>query len=161
GVEKLAWHDVTAPLGEVERRFTYDEGAAFILDHFRRFSDDLPKLAQRAFAERWIEAEDRPGKLAGGFCTSFPVRRQSRLFATSCGTPDQRSSLAIELGRAYQQHVVNALPLCPLRYAMGLAATVCTFAERIVLDAALEPASSGEERLAVLDQKVSDEVGFV
>lgn len=161
GVEKLAWHDVTAPLGEVERRFTYDEGAAFILDHFRRFSDDLAKLAQRAFAERWIEAEDRPGKLAGGFCTSFPVRGQSRIFTTFSGTPDNLSTIAHELGHAYHQHVVNALPLWAQRYPMSLAETASTFAERIVLDAALEAASSREERLALLDQKLNDAVAFL
>lgn len=160
GVEQLAWHDVTAPLGQVERHFTYDEAAAFILDHFRRFSDDLAGMAQRAFEERWIEAEDRPGKRAGGFCTSFPLSGQSRIFTTFSGTPDNLSTIAHELGHAYHTHVLNGLPFWAQRYPMTLAETASTFAERIVTDAALEQATSREERLALLDQKLNDAVSF-
>lgn len=161
GVEKLTWHDVTAPMGQVERRSTYDEAAAFILAHFRRFNDELAGLAERAFQERWIEAEDRPGKRAGGFCTSFPLSGQSRIFTTFSGTPDNLSTIAHELGHAFHQSVVQELPYWAQRYPMSLAETASTFAERIVTDAALEQASSREERLALLDQKLNDAVAYL
>ncbi|HEY8530866.1 MAG TPA: M3 family metallopeptidase, partial [Limnochorda sp.] len=149
------------PMGEVERRFTYDEAADFILEHFRRFSDELASLGRRAFEERWIEAEDRPGKRAGGFCTSFPLSGQSRIFTTFSGTPDNLSTIAHELGHAFHQWVVQDLPYWASRYPMSLAETASTFAERIVTDAALAQASSREERLALLDQKLSDAVSYL
>src|SRR5690606_23606187 len=70
GIEKLSWYDLTAPVGEESsEKIPYDEAAQFIIDNFGRFSPRLQALAVTAFNEGWIEAEDRPGKGAGGFCT--------------------------------------------------------------------------------------------
>ncbi|BAS26690.1 oligoendopeptidase [Limnochorda pilosa] len=160
GVDRLQWHDLSAPVGRVERRFTYDEAAAFVIEHFGRFSPELADFARNAFERRWIEAEDRPGKRPGGFCTSFPLSRQSRIFTTFSGTPDNVSTLAHELGHAYHQHVMDGLPPWAQRYPMALAETASTFAERIVTNAALRQASSPDERLALLDQKLQDAAAF-
>ena len=86
GLEKLAWYDVDAPLGGAAAKISYDEAADFIVEHFGRFSPDMAQFARKAFEDRWIEAEDRPGKRPGGFCTSFPLSRQSRIFMTFAGT---------------------------------------------------------------------------
>lgn len=161
GVERLQWHDVGAPVGRVDRRFTYDEAAAFIIQHFGAFSPELAEFARRAFEHRWIEAEDRPGKRAGGFCTSFPRSGESRIFTTFSGTPDNVSTLAHELGHAYHGHVLRDLPYMARHYPMNLAETASTFAERIVTDAALRQAASREERLALLDQQLQDAVSFL
>lgn len=156
GVERLSWHDLAAPLGRVERRFTYDQAATFIIEHFGRFSPELAAFARRAFEEGWIEAEDRPGKRPGGFCTSFPLSRQSRIFTTFSGTPDNVSTLAHELGHGYHQSVLEDLPPWARHYPMTLAETASTFAERVVGDAALRQAASPAERLALLDQRLQD-----
>jgi oligoendopeptidase F len=73
GIEKLGWLDVGAPLGSNTKKVSYDEAAAMIVEHFGRFNPNMADFAQKAFDEAWIEAEDRPGKRPGGFCTSFPV----------------------------------------------------------------------------------------
>ena len=65
---------------------SYDDAAAFIVEQFSRVSPKMAGLATRAFENRWIESEDRPGKRMGGFCTSFPLSRESRIFVTFSGT---------------------------------------------------------------------------
>ena len=73
GKEKLSWVDVDAPIVTTEpKHYSYDEGAKFIIDNFAKFGYELPKFAEQAFENAWVEAEDRPGKRPGGFCTSFP-----------------------------------------------------------------------------------------
>ncbi|MFY0543619.1 M3 family oligoendopeptidase [Brevibacillus sp. H7] len=160
GIEKLSWYDVAAPIGHVTKEVTYDEAASFILEQFGRFSPKLADFTEKAFKEAWIEAEDRPGKRPGGFCTSFPVSRQSRIFMTYAGNAQNVSTLAHELGHAYHQHVMWDLPPMAQNYAMNVAETASTFAEMIVADAAVKNTSSDEERLVLLEDKVQQTVAF-
>ncbi|MDK8183846.1 M3 family oligoendopeptidase [Paenibacillus sp. UMB4589-SE434] len=160
GVEKLTWCDVEAPIGESQSKISYDEGAAVIVEQFRKFSPDMADFAVRAFENNWIEAEDRDGKRPGGFCTSLPVSRQTRIFMTYAGTPSNVSTLAHELGHGYHQFVMDGLPAFAQRYAMNVAETASTFAEMIVADSAVKQAKDEQEKLALLEDKIARSVTF-
>lgn len=160
GVEKLSWADVGAPIGSHTKKVSYDEAAAMIVEHFGRFNPNMSAFAQRAFDEAWIEAEDRPGKRPGGFCTSFPVSQQSRIFMTYAGNASNVSTLAHELGHAYHQQVMWHLPALSQNYAMNVAETASTFAEMILADAAVKNAASDEERLVLLEDKLQSVTAF-
>lgn len=160
GKAKLAWHDVDAPIASTQAKISYEDAAGIITDAFEQFSPDMAKLACRAFDERWIEAEDRPGKRPGGFCTSFPIREQSRIFMTYSGTPGNVSTLAHELGHAYHGALVDGLPPLAQEYAMNVAETASTFAEALVSDALIRRASGDEEKLALLDDRLQRAVAF-
>ncbi|WNQ12588.1 M3 family oligoendopeptidase [Paenibacillus aurantius] len=159
GTETLDWHDVEAPIGGSGREYSYDEGAALIVEQFRRFSPKMADFAELAFEKRWIEAEDRPGKRPGGFCTSFPVSGETRIFMTFGGTASNVSTLAHELGHAYHQYVMDDLPALAQEYAMNVAETASTFAEMIVSDAAIRQAGE-EEKLGLLEDKIQRTVAF-
>lgn len=161
GVERLAWFDAHVPVFQAQGKVTYDEAADFVIEQFGRFSEDLAALARRAFTQRWIEAEDRPNKRAGGFCTSFPLDRQSRIFMTFGGTASNVGTLAHELGHAYHQWLMDELPVLVRDYPMSLAETASTFAERVVTDAAIRHAPDDTTRLAFLEQQVLDAVSFM
>jgi len=160
GLNKMTWYDMYAPVGTATGKMSYDEGAAFIVEHFRKFDENMADFAVRAFEEAWIEAEDRAGKRPGGFCTSFPLKHQSRIFMTYDGSPSSVSTLAHELGHAYHQHVMNDLPQAVQGYAMNVAETASTFAEMIVSDAAVKTAATTEERLTLLEDKIQRAVAF-
>lgn len=162
GLEGLGWFDVGAPVGSAGRRpIAYDDAARFIVDRFRDVSPRLAALAGKAFAQSWIEAEDRPGKDAGGFCTSFPLRGESRIFLTYGGRPQGVDTLAHELGHAYHFAVVKDLPPLARLYPMNLAETASTLAEMIVSDAALAAAADDEVRLGLLDSRLQRTVAFL
>ncbi|MBB3112917.1 pepF/M3 family oligoendopeptidase [Paenibacillus phyllosphaerae] len=160
GIDKMDWHDVDAPIGSASRTVPYDEGAALILDSFRKFSSDLADFSEMAFRDGWIEAEDRPGKRPGGFCTSLPISEQTRIFMTYSGTASNISTLAHELGHAYHQHVMNDLKPLAQEYAMNVAETASTFAELILADATLEAAKDEDEKLAMLEDKIQRSTAF-
>ncbi|WP_281889441.1 M3 family oligoendopeptidase [Paenibacillus sp. YYML68] len=160
GLEQLSWYDVEAPVGEGVQTFTYDEGAKLIVEQFRRFSPRMAQFAEEAFENGWIEAEDRAGKRPGGFCTSFPVAEETRIFMTYAGTASNVATLAHELGHGYHQHVMNDLPALAQEYAMNVAETASTFAEMIVADAAVKAAASEQERLTLLEDKIQRSVAF-
>ncbi|MGK7376329.1 M3 family oligoendopeptidase [Planococcus sp. 1R117A] len=160
GVEKLEWHDLNAPLTKSMQKVSYHEAAAFILEQFERFSPQMAEFSRGAFEKRWIEAEDRPGKRPGGFCTSFPDSEQTRIFMTFSGSATNISTLAHELGHAYHQHVMNDTEALNQRYAMNVAETASTFAEMVVSDAAVKNASSNEEKIALLEDKIKRSIAF-
>ncbi|RAL24124.1 M3 family oligoendopeptidase [Thermoflavimicrobium daqui] len=154
GLNQLSWYDVSAPLSENAKQITYDEAADFIVKQFGLFSTDLAEFAQHAFEQRWIEAENRSGKNPGGFCTSFPISKESRIFMTYSGTTQNLFTLAHELGHAYHSYVMKDLPPLVQNYAMNVAETASTFAELIVIDASIKQAKTKEEKIALLDDKL-------
>jgi len=160
GKSKPGWNDASAPIASSGSKIAYGEAADLILEAFGKFSPNMERLARRAFDERWIEAEDRSGKRPGGFCTSFPFGKASRIFMTYSGTPDNVSTLAHELGHAYHSELVQHLPPLAQEYAMNVAETASTFAEAIVSDELLRRASGDEEKLAMLDGRLERAVAF-
>lgn len=160
GLESLTWYDVDAPIASAEKKISYDDAADFVVAQFRKFSPKMANFAEMAFEQQWLEVEDRPGKRPGGFCTSLPVSRQTRIFMTFAGTLNNVSTLAHELGHAYHQHVMNDLPELLQDYAMNVAETASTFAELIVSDAAVHAAETREEKIALLEDKVQRAVAF-
>ena len=115
----------------------------------------MADFAQMAFDNRWIEAEDRPGKRPGGYCTSLPESGESRIFMTYSESPSEVSTLAHELGHAFHSYVMKDLPGVSQEYAMNVAETASTFAEMIVADATVKEAKDDAEKIALLDTKMS------
>ncbi|MGX7023972.1 M3 family oligoendopeptidase [Vagococcus hydrophili] len=163
GKEKMEWQDQDAPiiLGEFEeKRYTFDEAAEFIVENFNKFSPKMADFAQVAFDKSWIEAEDRPGKRPGGYCTSLPENKESRIFMTYGESINEVSTLAHELGHAYHSHVMWDLPVMSQDYAMNVAETASTFAELIVADATLKQAKTNEEKINLIDVKMQNAIAM-
>jgi pepF/M3 family oligoendopeptidase len=160
GLEKLSMYDVSAPLTAEETKLSYQEGADFIIEQFSKFGPELTEFTKKAFEDRWIEAEDRAGKRPGGFCTSFPVSGQSRIFMTYSGTLSNVSTLAHELGHAFHQHAMHGVPTLNRFYASNVAETASTFAEMIVADAAVKYAKDEKEKISLLEDKIQRSVAF-
>ncbi len=163
GKDKMDWQDQDAPivLGDFEeRRYTFDQAADFIVENFKKFSPKMSEFAQMAFDKAWIEAEDRPGKRPGGYCTSLPKSQESRIFMTYGESVNEVSTLAHELGHAFHSHVMWDLPTLNQDYAMNVAETASTFAELIVADATLKEAKTDEEKINLLDVKLQNAIAM-
>ncbi|TAA71767.1 M3 family oligoendopeptidase [Planococcus salinarum] len=160
GKDRLDWYDVDAPVTESTQTFSYQEGAEFILEHFKKFGPELEKFSRTAFEKGWIEAEDRPNKRPGGFCTGLPMTEESRIFMTYSGSMSNVATLAHELGHAFHSHALRPVHQINRSYAMNVAETASTFAEMIVADAAVKNAASDQEKIALLEDKVQRSVAF-
>ncbi|WP_087056957.1 M3 family oligoendopeptidase [Marinilactibacillus psychrotolerans] len=159
GKDKLGWEDIEAPVtvGNSEpKSYPFNEGAAFIIDNFRKFSDKMADFAEMAFEKRWIEAEDRAGKAPGGYCAELPISKESRIFMTYSDSPGEVATLAHELGHAFHNHVIFDLPYLKQHFAMNVAETASTFAELVVSDATVKSATSDEDKIALLDTKIQN-----
>lgn len=163
GMEKLSWQDVDAPvaLGDVKPpKFSYDDACDFIIENFASFGPKLTEFSKHALENRWIEAEDRPNKRPGGYCTSLPEWKESRIFMTFTGSPSDTSTLAHELGHAFHSYVMKDLPALNRRYAMNVAETASTFAETIINNATVANAKTKEEKITLLNTKMENVTGM-
>jgi len=147
GAPALHWYDLYSPLPAAEHKLDYDAGAAFVLENFGRFSPGMADLTYKAFHERWVEAENRPNKGAGAYCTTFGLTGEPRVFMTYDGNV---TTLAHELGHAYHAWVVRDLAPLAADYTSALAETASNFAETIVAEAAIAAAQNPAERRALL-----------
>ncbi len=151
GKEAVAWWDLFAPVGETARRFTFDEARIFIVDNFGSFNPRLAEFTQKAFDQRWIDAEPRKGKRGGAFCMGIPLVEESRILANYDGSLDQLSTLAHELGHAFHNECHSGLTKLQRITPMTLAETASIFNETLISESALEQAQSMEEELSILE----------
>ncbi|MGG0665672.1 M3 family oligoendopeptidase [Viridibacillus arvi] len=156
----MDWFNLDAPITASTETISYQEGAAFVIENFGRFGKKLEAFATNAIENGWVEAENRPNKRPGGFCTGLPLTKESRIFMTYSGTMSNVATLAHELGHAFHSYALRPIHTLNTGYAMGVAETASTFAEMIVADAAVQEAKSEDEKIALLEDKIQRSVAF-
>lgn len=154
GLERLAWYDLFAPVSDAGRPWSFDEAQAFIVDVFGRYSPRLQALAQRAFRERWIDAEPRPGKRDGAFCM-WLRGDESRVLANFKPAFGGMSTLAHELGHAYHNAVRVNCTYLQRQTPRALAETASIFCETLAQQVALEQATP-EEQVVIIEAALQD-----
>lgn len=163
GKDTIGWQDVEAPLhlSNTKRdKITYNQAAEFIMQQFKKFSPKMAQLAKRAFENRWIEAENRPGKEPGGYMQDLPETGEARIFLTFTGSPNDAATIAHELGHAFHSSVMTDLPYFRQDYAMNVAETASTLGELIVADANVQEATSDEEKISLLNDKMDNPIAM-
>ncbi len=161
GKKRLAWWDLSAPVGRHDKRYTFPEARGFIVEQFASFSPDLAGLAGRAFDENWIDAEPRDGKRGGAFCMAILGVEESRILANFDGSLDAVSTLAHELGHAYHNHCQAGLPPLNRHGPYTLAETASIMNQTIVAEAVLSGVKEPDEELAILENVLQDACGTI
>lgn len=154
GLSQLAWYDICAPLGADGKVWEFDEATTFIIEQFGTYSARLADFAARAFRERWVDAEPRPGKRDGASCIRLRAD-ESRILTNYKPSFVGVGILAHELGHGY--HNLNQAGRTPLQrtHPMTLAETASIFCETIIRQAALRNADASEQ-IAILDASLQN-----
>jgi pepF/M3 family oligoendopeptidase len=153
GSEALPWWNLFAPTGKLDKTYTFDEAAGFIMDNFEKFSPELRTFAETAFTQRWIDAEQRPGKRGGAFCMPVPAVKESRILCNFDGSLDQVMTIAHELGHGYHNFNMYQAGKTPLQQQtpMTMAETASIMCETIVFNAVMETINDPQAELALLE----------
>jgi pepF/M3 family oligoendopeptidase len=153
GKGRLPWWDLFAPSGVNRRDFGFESARDFILDNFGKFSPDLESFAKKAFQNRWIDAEPRPGKRGGAFCMPVPGVQESRVLCNFDGSLDQVFTIAHELGHGYHNYCAFHAGKTGLqrKTPMTLAETASIMCETIVTEAILAQTDDPAEELGILE----------
>lgn len=158
GKEKLAWWDISAPMGRTGKVYSFEAARDFIVANFNKFSPELGAFAKRAFDNNWIDAEQRDGKRGGAFCMAVAGVKESRILSNFDGSFDQVSTLAHELGHAFHNECAYRAGKTELQQStpMTLAETASIMCETIVTEAVLKQVSDPREELAVLEAQMNN-----
>ncbi len=157
----LPWYDLFAPIGGYNKKWSFDEARKFIVAKLSNFSDELGKFIDNAFENQWIDAETRPGKRGGAFCSSVKALKESRILMSFDGTLDNVLTLAHELGHAFHNYCLkDETPLNSTTPAT-LAETASIFNETLLMNQIKNEATLKDEKLALLDKELSDAVQII
>lgn len=155
GKESLPWWDISAPMGKMERSFSYPEAQEYVLETFEKFSPELSAYAKKAFDNNWIDVAPRDGKRAGAFCMSVPGVNESRIMLNFDGNLSWVFTLAHELGHGFHNDCQNDRTMLQRENPMTLAETASIMCETIVTNAAIQEAKSPQEELAIIETKLN------
>lgn len=156
GLEALAHYDRYAPLRPQKQELSYEQAREIVESAFGRFSPRLTEMVVPFFEKNWIDVPPRPGKRGGAFCAAVTPDHHPYVLLNYTGKARDVMTLAHELGHgihdimASDNHYLDYHPVLPL------AETASTFAEMLVFDKLQESLDNGEERLALLCEKLED-----
>lgn len=151
----LPFYDLYAPVSNADMKFTYEEGAKFVVKNFRTFSDNLANFAQKAIDNSWIDVEPREGKVGGAFCAGLHFIGESRVLLNYGGSFGDVVTMAHELGHGFHGECLKNEATLNSEYPMPIAETASTFCETIIKKAAIKEANE-EEALAILEAEICD-----
>lgn len=147
----LPFYELFAPVGKLDKNYTYEEGKAIVNESFYGFSKRLGDFSTRAFNENWIDVYPKKGKRGGAFCSNQQQIKQSRILTNFTGSLSDVSTIAHELGHGYHGDVISDEKPLNWGYPMPLAETASIFCETIVTDNLLSKLSNDDEILSVLE----------
>ncbi|MFI3252495.1 MAG: M3 family oligoendopeptidase [bacterium] len=147
----LPFYDLFAPIGSLDKTYTYDEAKEVVIENFNSFSTKLGDFAKKAFDNDWIDVEPRKGKVGGAFCSNLTHLKQSRILLNYTGSLSDISTLAHELGHGYHGDVISGAQPLNTGYPMPLAETASILCEAIVMQNIQNNLEDEKELFSVLE----------
>lgn len=147
----LPFYELFAPVGNLEKTYSYDEAKDIVNTSFYGFSKRLGDFSSRAFDSNWIDVYPKKGKRGGAFCSNQPQIKQSRILTNFTGSLSDVSTIAHELGHGYHGDVISDEKPLNWGYPMPLAETASIFCETIVTQNLLSKLEDDDAILSVLE----------
>ena len=162
GQKTLAHWDRNAPLpDEPKQVIGWDDARKTVLTAYGDFSPRMANIADRFFAERWIDAPVREGKSPGAFSHPTVPSAHPYILLNYQGKARDVMTLAHELGHGVHQVLANVQGPLMAPTPLTLAETASVFGEMLTFRALLDQAPSPRERKALLAAKVEDMINTV
>jgi oligoendopeptidase F len=156
GLPSLADYDRYAPLGGAEGQRSFAEAREIVTSAYRDFSPRMAEIAGRFFAERWIDAELRPGKRGGAFSASTVPAVHPYVLLNYTGNLRDVMTVAHELGHGVHQSLASTQGLFEQDTPLTTAETASVFGEMLVFRRLMREEKDPTVRLALLCRKLED-----
>src|SRR4051794_2385823 len=161
GVDRLADYDRMAAVSDDDEEVPWDQGQALVLESFSSFSDRAGEVAERFFAERWIDAPPTPVKRGGAFSASTVPSVHPYVMLNYTGRRRDVMTLAHELGHGLHQTLAREQGVFHQDTPLTVAETASVFAEEVVFGNLLAQAKTPKSRLSLLAEAVEGQIGTV
>ena len=151
----LPFYDLFAPIGDSTTTYTIEQARDLLVEVFSKFSPEMSDMMATAFDEGWIDVYPKAGKRGGAFCAGCYAQNISRIMTNFSGSLSDVSTLAHELGHAFNNKMLSRVPLLMTDTPMPLAETASTFNETLLAGVIMEKADRAEEMM-LLDASLTE-----
>ncbi len=159
GVDKLYDYDRYAPVevkGVTVPASSWQEATEVVRASFHNFSSELGEIVDQFLSRRWVDAEIRPGKRGGAFCSATLPSVHPYILLNFSGKLSDAMTLAHELGHGVHQFLARPKGILQVSTPLTLAETASVFGEMLVFDRILKDQADPRLRLALLCHKLED-----
>jgi len=153
GYDELWHYDRYAPLFKTRRKVTFEDAKRMVLDSFEAFSPVMARAAREFFDRGWIDAEVRPGKRGGAFCSYVTPDLHPYVFVNYLERPDDVMTLGHELGHGVHASLSRVQSYLNFHSTLPVAELASTFGEMLVFER-LQSQADLEDRLALYAEKI-------
>src|SRR6266545_2759929 len=161
GLDRLADYDRMASVADEESEFGWREARELVLDAYGSFSSELEGVAERFFAESWIDAPVRPGKRPGAFCAYTVPSQHPYLLLNWTARRRDVLTLAHELGHGVHAYLARAQGVFHQSTPLTLAETASVFGETVTFGRLLAETTDPKARLALLAESLEGQIATV
>lgn len=161
GLAELTHVDRYAPLEDSVAEIPFAEARDMVLDAFQQFSPRMQEMAEPFFIQNWIDAEVRPGKRGGAFCSYVTPDLHPFVFMNYTSRARDVMTLAHELGHALHGVLASHHRLLNYYPTLAMGETASVFAEMLVFERLQQQLTDPKEKLALLCGKIEDTMATV
>ncbi len=159
GLDQLYDYDRYAPVEIEGTRFPlcdWSSACEIVRQAYQDFSPRLGEIVDEFMEKNWIDAELRPGKRGGAFCSSTVPSVHPYILMNFTGKLSDVMTLAHELGHGCHQRLAQPRGILQNSTPLTLAETASVFGEMLVFDRLIHEQPDPKVRLALLCHKLED-----
>ncbi len=159
GVEQYHSYDGSIPIIDFDKTYPYTEAKTHVLASVAPLGDVYQEKVDQALQGGWIDVFESQGKRSGAYSTNvYGVHPYMLLNYNE--TLDYVFTLGHELGHTLHTLLANETqPFATASYTIFVAEVASTFNEALLLDHLLAQAEDPKERIALLQQSISNITG--
>ena len=151
GLPELRMSDMYAPVGEVEKKYTYDEAIELIHTANMEFDESFANIVDAMYKQKHIDVTPRKGKQGGAFCSYGKQKKYPYVFVNFTGDIDSVLTLAHELGHAiHHYNIQQKQTMINIGSSLPVAEIASVFNEMIAFDYLMKQDLTKEEKRILL-----------
>ena len=162
GKRRLDYWDRNAPFPDADTALiSWDRAKTIVLDAYHEFSPELWAVGKTFFENSWIDAQPRPGKVAGAFSHPTVPSDHPYLLLNFMGRPRDVLTLAHELGHGIHQVLASSQGHLKAKTPLTIAETASVFGEMLTFRKLFENQKDVIRRKTILAGKIEDMLNTV
>jgi len=151
GLDELRMSDIYAPVGEVEKKYTYEEAIELVKEVNEKFLPEFKDIIQKMYEIKHIDVTPRKGKTGGAFCSYGRQIQYPFVFVNFTGDIESVLTLAHELGHAlHHYHIQQNQTFTNIGSSLAVAEIASVFNEILTFDYLMKQNLSKDEKIALL-----------
>ncbi|KKN11650.1 hypothetical protein LCGC14_1024400 [marine sediment metagenome] len=143
--------DLYAPVGQVTKKYSYQEALELIKDADEKFHPELKNIVEKMEKLDHIDATPRKGKNRGAFCANGKLKHYPFVFVNFTGNIDSIRALSHELGHAFHAYYIQRdQNFINIGISLVVAEIASVFNEILIFDYLMNTELSKEEKISLI-----------